>query len=315
MRRVLSLAFLALLFCGPASAQMMHGIVGSGSAAGGGGGGSYVGPCDTAVAGGGGCTLYYGLRAATNANAAALASLFDWTCSNGGPQTGTVHATSAGDANATELTAMSATCSSATVFVTKIYEQIAGTAHANAVSTGLEFYNAGASCQTLPRCFYVNTDINVVTAAVGISQPWSMATVSCRTGSFTANGWIAAKSGSWAAGFGSSADQAALYAGSLVTATATDCNGASNPHATQYVADGASSKIVVDNSASTVNAGTNSLTDDFGVGADDTGGSKSNAVISEIAVYPIALAAGSSAGQYGKVCNNQRVYWGTGGAC
>lgn len=312
-------AFLLLIITSPAYAQVGIPWPGPGVVASGGGGGGYVGPCDTSVAGGGGCSLFYGLRAATAAYAASLGALIDWNCTGG--HSGTLHSDSAGDANATELGTIASDCGANDVFVPKVYEPISGTAFAVAGTVGLRFFNDSSICKGLARCLYSLAtfgDYDKVTASVTIAQPWTVSTVKCRIGETTTQFWVLVKNSAWAIGNSTSTNTAALYAGSsVVTATENDCASSSVPHSTQYIGNGASSAIVVDGTATTgLSPGTASLTNDYGIGNDATGSSSPyNGAIAEIAVYPIALAAGSGAGQYGKVCNNQRTYWGTGGSC
>jgi hypothetical protein len=321
MRKILHAAALILFGALPAYAQVGLPWPGPGGVASGGGGG-YVGPCDTSVAGAGGCSLFYGLRAATASYAASLGAFIDWSCTGG--FSGTLHSNSSGDANATELATIASNCGSNNVFVSKAYEQITGTANAIGQTlsgaTGLRFFNSSTTCKGLARCLYSGgtfAGYNLVSATVNISA-WSAATVNCWASGTPAQTWMAAKSGVWAIGHGSSANQAGLYAGSgVVTATQSDCDAANNIHSTIFVQNGASSCIVVDGTATcSLNPGSNALVNNFSLGNDDVGTSPSwEGPISETAIYPIVLASGSSAGQYGKVCNNQRLYWGTGGSC
>jgi len=266
------------------------------------------------VAGAGGCSFFFGLRAATGALATAHQALMDWNCT--GPFSGTLHAQSSGDANATELATIASDCGSNDVFV-NMYEQISGTNKTTKQGNGERFFN-GVNCNQLARCWLggFTAGSNLYSVSTTVAQPWSIAIVAC--GTSQGYGDVMAKSGAWDVGF-TGANTTGMFAGSQVTATASDCGYATTPnnaHSIQDIANGSSSIIVVDGTATTgLNPGTTGISNNFGLGADNTNSSINSGPMSEYAAYPIALAAGSGAGQYGKVCNNQRVYWGTLGSC
>lgn len=325
MRVFTAILLAVLLACTAAIAQVGLPWPGPGMPAASGGGG-YTGPCDTGVAGAGGCTVFYGLRAATGALAVSTTKFFDWTCTNGSVFNGTVHSDTNGNASTTDLSTISSDCGSQNVFATTIYEQLHGTANAAAVAdggpgTGLRFFQSSTTCKGLSLCYYGGGTFfgsNHVTATVSISQGWSIATVDCQVATGASNWWLAAKGSVWAVGVATDGN-AGMFAGTgVVTATQATCASTSAPHSTIFIGNGSSSAIVVDGTATgSLNPGSAAIANNFNLGSDDTDstGSQFDGPASEWAFYPIALAAGSSAGQYGKVCNNLRLYWGTGGTC
>lgn len=134
------------------------------------------------------------------------------------------------------------------------------------------------------------------TTTISISQPWMLSAVAKRT-SGTSNSWIASRASVWAAGM-SSANNSALFAGSLATASATDAAY----HSLQYNANGASSNIYVDGAATGVSPGVVGVSNPFSVGADTTPASFLTGDICELLLI---------SGNPGNVLTaNQRQYYG-----
>jgi hypothetical protein len=148
------------------------------------------------------------------------------------------------------------------------------------------------------------------TAEAGSSQPWSGSFVAKRTGAFTTTHSIisAGDASLCILGFESVADLAVMFAGTGVTATATD----SVTHAIQFVGNSAASVINVDGTPSTVDPGTRAWTFEVTnsgwlyIGNTRVAGQPFTGILHEAGVWP----GGFSGAQQTAMNANQHAYWG-----
>jgi len=135
------------------------------------------------------------------------------------------------------------------------------------------------------------------------SQPYSATAIGKRTFA-SAYSELAAvdTAGPVQLGFTDSANTAFIYASLLGTASATD----STFHAVQYMFSGSSSKLSIDGSSSTVNAGTNGFPGGSGFIVGSAGGNSASGVQSvEVGWWSVDESALFSA-----LNSNQHSYWG-----
>lgn len=268
---------------------------------------TYSGPGDVVS----GAIEWVGLRAYTAAIAAAGTQKIVNVRNTGSSETCDVLVASNGGlattvsncSGASSGTALSTFCGGCAI--TKLYDQTlnSGDVAQGTAANQPTFNNSGA----LP--FLSNSSSTLLTnnsLVAGSNQPWTLSAVGERTN--TAQSWFAARSSSWAAGFGSGANLAGLFAGSaVVTASASD----NALHAFQYIANGASSVINVDNTNSTVSPGGNALGTPFAVGNDQLNGGGMTGEIMEVGVW----SGSFSTTQRTNMCHNQFTYWGTSTSC
>ncbi len=142
--------------------------------------------------------------------------------------------------------------------------------------------------------------------AYSVSQPYTISYVANRQSTVGYSSlYTAASQGT---GFDTAGNKVYLASPTLFNATATD----GLEHAFQNVANGASSKIDVDGTTTTANAGASA----FGSGGTIYIANVNNiqvflGYITEIGMWPV----GFSSGQITSMCHNQFSYWGTVTSC
>jgi hypothetical protein len=158
--------------------------------------------------------------------------------------------------------------------------------HATAPAVAPKLKLSGCPGTTNPCVSADGSTNEYFTASVGsmVAQPWSFAVVSDRT--VNASLSIAA-SGTWAVGYGTSANTAGEYAGSNSSTVPVSDNAI---HALAFLENGSSSTVTVDGTATNVGAnGTQSITSSFGVFANDSGINKLGGYIFEIGLWPSSI--------------------------
>ena len=131
------------------------------------------------------------------------------------------------------------------------------------------------------------------------AQPISFSAVAERTGNFSGfAGYIGATGGGMVGGFGTATNLAALYAGTVQSATAAD----SAFHAIQSVFNAASSLLYVDGSLTgSLSPGTNAISGTHVIIANDPFGNFLDGLVCEVGIWGV----GFSSGQYSAMNSNQ----------
>lgn len=194
------------------------------------------------------------------------------------------------------------------LYVTEAYDQ-SGNANHVTQSTASDQPQLFPNCgNNLPCMASLTGGLTLAsTTTVSDAQPWTIIGVSLRLSSSGSSGWILGRNAQAVGGFtGGTANQAAMYAGTNLTATAND----NVLHALAYIGDGSSSAVVVDDTATSGSSGTNSLTNPYNVMS--AGGSNElRGYVMETGFWGVAF----SSTQYGNMCHNQYAYWATGVSC
>lgn len=243
------------------------------------GGGGYTGYVDS-FASPLGC---WGFTACSAAIGAANTSAVQWNCTNGGAQSGTLHVTSTGGLNASDISSMNTVCGAQPITVQLTNQMNPGTADmTNGTSATRPVYTASAvnslPCATFDGATtFLGASLTTLTA-----QPYTISVVAMRTGNTSAENDIfdSYNAAGTTFGFLNSTNTVFMYAGSVQSTTASD----SNPHSIQAVFNGASSALDVDTgTANTVNAGSNSPDNTtVSLGAFVNGGTQNNFLTGKI---------------------------------
>ena len=292
MKRWLPIAAF-LLSCLPAAAQFNGCPPGFCPA----GGATYSGPGDVVS----GATAFYGLRGYNAAystglnNAINIRRTSDSTTSN-------IVILANGNLDVATATTF---CAATTCFVVTIFDQAGAhnlTQATTSAQPALTFNCLGA----LPCLTYTAASNQVLAGTfITIAQPYTYSAVAERTGA--ANfGSIFSASTVAQLGHNNAANQVFMFAGSTVTAAASD----NALHAIQAVFNNASSTLNVDGTLSgSLAAGASSIVTPMNLGG--TSGNFLNGLFTEGAVY----SSGLSSGNQTTLCHNQRLYWGSSGTC
>jgi hypothetical protein len=139
------------------------------------------------------------------------------------------------------------------------------------------------------------------TLSGSVAQPWTVDTVAKRTGDYTTEQHFFGASGC-AVGYKNTADSVFMYAGSAVSATATD----NVWHSLTFVGNGASGKFFVDGSSSTVNGGVNGFDANVGLGLAVSVGLAFTGDMVELGVWDTAIGGSEGA----DLSSNKAAYWG-----
>ncbi len=253
---------------------------------------SYTGPGDVVASAVG----WWGLRCYNTAYAGSVAQIFDAAT---GSTTQTLLTCSAGGTINETINSLATTCAVACVVAT-LYDQ-SGNAHdatqgSNSTRPTLVLNCIGSlSCMNFSGSQYLNV------APANATQPWTVSAVYNHTGAAAFTSVYGDGSGNgYGIVTGSSANQIITWAGSALTATATD----SSPHAIQAIGNGGSSVAYVDGSATNGAAGANQLT---GAGSAIGNGFGAYAGrIMEVGVWGSAFSGGNQSAMN----SNQHTYWG-----
>lgn len=279
--------------------------------AGGGVGTPYVGPGDTLT-----MSHYWGMTAVTQAYAAALGAwgtierTSDSTTQN-------INFTPSGNI---DVTTAAVFCNATTCKVSALFDEVnPGTAACKMTQTTtgeqpvlvFNFYGTQAAMQFVAA----NTDFMVtnLTACVGVTQPVSFETVAQATTLPGVRSYFLTGGGASPiyTGMQTSGSTGFLFAGSL-TSGGTVTTG--TKQAFNYVANGASSVISIDNVNTTVSPGTNALISSQNVWM----GGLSNTLNLDGYILEIGIGGAGvawSAGNLTSMCHNQHVRWGTAVSC
>jgi hypothetical protein len=263
---------------------------------------SYSGPGDVVS----GATAFYGLRGYNNAyatgtnNAITIRRTSDSTTSN-------IVILANGNLDVATATTF---CTSTTCFVTTIYDQVGThnlTQATNSAQPQLTFNCLNTS---LPCLTFTGSSSQQLTGAFTTSaQPNTFSYVGERTGTFTANNSIVGSNNGTQAGFGTTANLAFGFSGTVVTATAAD----SALHAVQAVMSGVSGSLNVDGTLTgSLNAGTNGINATITVGSSGVSTNFLTGLYAEVIVFSGSAVTPTN---QATLCHNQRTYWGSGGSC
>jgi len=197
------------------------------------------------------------------------------------------------------------------MYVTEAYDQ-SGNAHNASQST------ASAQPQVLPNCgsaipclFFNGTSTQInPTGLSAYSDPITYSSVIERTGAFTSYGDVYRTLNYVDATFrfSASANSIEVCIGCGFSVTASD----STLHAFNAVLNGSSSVASVDGTTTTGTTTGSTISGGTAIGADGSAGSEY--VTGFINEFGFWLSAFNST-QYGNMCHNQRLYWGTPGSC
>lgn len=198
------------------------------------------------------------------------------------------------------------------LFVTEAYDQTGNGSNATQAT-------AGSQLQLLPTCISAKPCMNGVSSATqylqgtiaSITQPYSYSAVTERTGNTSSFGGIISNRSSAGTStyFNNSTNSVSGFGGASVTATASDLS----LHAIQFIVNGASSAINVDGTNTTGNFGTQTGSTTISFGVDSTFATPHyiTGYLGEGGDWPIAF----NSTQYGNLCHNQFLYWGTSTSC
>lgn len=279
--------------------RVRHGRFGQiavyGKAAGGGGG--YTGPGDIVSFFG-----WWGLRAYSAAAAAAAGPCID-ILDQAGANAITIHLLTNGKLDTASISAWVTTHSVTTICVTKLYDQASTNHMTQATLANMPTLNiTGGPGGNTPALIFVGSSSQTLAAlSSNQAQPVSLSAVAERTGAFTSFGTVISYGGTSDFGFNSATNTAYIYAGAVVTATATD----SAWHAMQGLLNGATSAIYIDGtntgslSAGTTATGGGNTTIGVGLGGHLTGSASEFGVV-----------AGDASANFSAVNGNQHAFWG-----
>lgn len=194
------------------------------------------------------------------------------------------------------------------LFVTEIYDQSGNGRHATQATSATQPQLLPTVQSGLPGIKFNGSQYLIGTAtAAAIVQPVTISWVANRTSAISTGYVLSAYNGSVGAclGFNGSAAQIVMYAGSVVTASATT----GTAHSAQGVFNGASSTISIDGVATTgVNPSTNAGNAKMGFGAHVNAASPLDLGYAfEAGEWPSAFTVGNLTSMH----TNQSAYWGT----
>lgn len=205
--------------------------------------------------------------------------------------------------NFTNTVSSEAVTAAAGIAITEAYDQTGNGHNATQVTAGKQPFlllNV-KNGHSLFACLAASSQ-GLTFSPVNSAQPFTIATVSERTGVFTSQVAIMWGNGS-NIGYWTSTNTIVMYAGSNVTATASD----STLHALTGVYNGASSSAVVDGSATTVNPGGAGFSSSMGLCVNQAGTNPMTGMIGQAGGWPI----GFSSTQYGNLHTQDASWWGT----
>lgn len=266
---------------------------------------TYTGPGDVTSS----ATAWWGLRAYSAAKALAgvaaiqLCTAADAACTD-------IHVTGSGGLNATDLTTSG--CSLIDTCTIKIiYDQTGalacvGPAACTYTSAGIpQRATFTRSCVLSLPCAIATTASVYVTAAsltTALTQPYTMSEVVSRTGAFTTQqGTIYLNGNGGDIEFSATTNTALIYAGSSVTATASN----TTTHAFNVLFNAASSNFYIDGSANTVNPGASNAGGGGGFFLLSAGGTNLTGTWFEAGAW-----AGDKSSNFALMNTNQHAYWG-----
>lgn len=193
-------------------------------------------------------------------------------------------------------------------FATDMYDQSGNTNDVTQVTAGKQPQFL-PNCGTALPCLVFNGG-QVLAGSIGsTSQPFTLSDVMSRVSGFTLYQIVTEGSNTSESEFSNAANTRSLYSGSRFTATASD----STFHSVQSIIAGASpsSILVVDNTATTGSSGGSNLGTSITIGEQSGGGFPLTAYMYSDAIWAIAM----NSTQYGGICHNERLYYGTPGSC
>jgi hypothetical protein len=264
-------------------------------------GNTYTGPLDVVP----GAIGYWGLRCSKSSYTGNVADVWDGL--TGSTTETLITCSSGGTLNTNSPTAIATTCAVSCCLKT-VYDQTGNGQNAtngNTYPNQCALYSAGVF-GTKAGMNGNNTNGNLIaTLNSTIAQQWVISVV--YNGANGTNQCLAGAPGGTSGTAQtdlSAANQAAMYAGSNVTATASDSSG----HAVQFIANGALSNIDVDSTSNVLNAGTNSMATNWGLtGCYGYLGFSGNE--GEVILYGSGTTWGGT--QSAAMHSNQSTYYGT----
>lgn len=200
-----------------------------------------------------GATMWWGLRAYNAAYATGSNPAMDVCDTATGLTCSTINILSTGFVD--RATALAASACATACGVQKIYDQTGNAHHATQANKLLMPVVLFSGCPSGNIClqFVTSGNQHLDTTAITQAQPFSMSAVAERYATFTAfNGILSIGASLAEIGFGPTAGNMYMYAGSTITAAAAD----SALHAVQGQFNGASSDIYIDGSRTTTSPGT-----------------------------------------------------------
>jgi hypothetical protein len=207
-----------------------------------------------------------------------------------------------------DVATATAFCASTTCFVGTIYDQVGTHSLIQATTTAQPQLTFNCLNTSLPCLTFTAASTQFLSGAfTTIAQPLTISFVAERTGTVAMSAVIGGDN-AVQSGFNAVANQAFLFAGTTVAASATD----SALHAIQSVANGATSTINVDGTLSgSLSAGASSIAAPLQIGASGVGTNLFNGLFAEGIVFGLGVSPANQA----FLCHNQRLYWGSGGSC
>lgn len=277
-----------------ASAQLAGGLMfpGPGTPASSGGGG-YTGPGDIV----GGALAWWGLRAYTAASIGNSCI----TIERASDSTQQTFVTVAG--GGVDLASIATFLAATTGKIVKFFDQTGNGNNPVAIAANSSSFT-GSAIGSLPGATFAAANLSTTVGSISASaQPFSVSSVfKCTLGNAGADQGVTGQvSISWTPGI-SNVNTARTYAGSGVTATATD----NTFHAMQNVFNNASSHLYVDGSDTSGTAGTQGLAAaPLFIGRSNFGGMAG--VVCEVGIWASTAFTGT---QMGNLNSNQHSYWG-----
>jgi hypothetical protein len=299
MRAFIGIALALLLaVAGPSSAQMS--LTGAGGVKAVAAAGGYTGPADVVAT----PVHFWGLRAVSGAYAAGNGKLLNITraidshacdilasASTGGFGL-TGNCGTGGDNGQTAASF----CNATTCALASLYDQISTNNLSTVTAVSLNLSCIGS----LPCLVFNGTSSFAADGAIAQAQPFSISSVSERTGAVTSFGTVFESSANdFGSVYSTSANTLGCFAGTLLNGTATD----SVFHAQQCVLSGASSVNYIDGTANSGNAGVGALagTNQIGRGLNNLTGN-----INEVGMWASAFTTP----QQSSMNSNQHAFWG-----
>jgi lysophospholipase L1-like esterase len=195
-------------------------------------------------------------------------------------------------------------CASTTCYASEWYDQTGNANHlidataADQPQLSLTGLNSKATLSFGGSPYYLLGSYGGPTA-----QPYTLSYIAERTGTFTSlNNTMSASGGGVQVGFSNAANSAMMYAGTLVSETATD----SAAHAIENVFNGASSAMTVDETLySSLNPGSSALSGT--IGTTSTALYLTGAISEELLYGSLAMSTANQTA----LQTNQKAYWGT----
>lgn len=276
----------------------------------------YTGPGDVL----GSALMFWGLRAYNATYATGLNSLADIVDTATGAASCTIKSDSSGNADLSSLSCVAGTLSVTTFCtvthatgcsVSKLYDQTGNGRHVVQATLATMPTLVFSTIGSLPGIHFSGSQNLQSAAGVTQAQPFYVAFVAERTSVVSFANVFSGGNSSVQDGFGSGANVALAYAGSVVNGTASD----NSYHVVQIVQSNTGATVadlrVDGTSVSTSAQGTGSLSG-FNVllGSTQAPDDWLTGNILEVGVW-----AGNQSASNTALCHNDRLYWGTGGSC